>query len=86
MKAYEFSTKITSDGKLDLPEPLKDLPSDSKIRVIILIEETPAVAEATEDDEESEGFSATSFRRSWQQAIKGQTLPLSQMWKGINVD
>ena len=28
-------------------------------------------------------FSAERFRTSWQQAVTGQTLPLSQLWEGI---
>jgi hypothetical protein len=31
-------------------------------------------------------FSAESFRTSWQQAVTGQTLPLSQLWEGLDVD
>jgi len=31
-------------------------------------------------------FSAESFRQSWQQAVTGQTLPLSQLWEGIDID
>ena len=38
---------------------------------------------AMESDTE---FSADSFRNSWQQAMTGQTLPLSQLWEGIDVD
>ena len=40
MKAYEFPTKLTSDGKLELPDKLlKLLPDNQIIRVIILISE-----------------------------------------------
>jgi hypothetical protein len=31
-------------------------------------------------------FSAESFRTSWQQAVTGQTLPLSQLCEDIDVD
>ena len=31
-------------------------------------------------------FSAESFRKSWQQAVTGKTLPISQLWEGIDVD
>jgi hypothetical protein len=33
--------------------------------------------------EDDTGFSPESFQRSWQQAMNGQTLPLSQLWEGI---
>jgi hypothetical protein len=40
MKAYEFPTKLTSDGKLELPDKLlKLLPDNQIIRIIILISE-----------------------------------------------
>jgi len=35
---------------------------------------------SVEDDAE---FSAESFQTSWQQTMNGQTLPLSQLWEGI---
>jgi hypothetical protein len=31
-------------------------------------------------------FSAESFCKSWQQAIAGKTLPISQLWEGIDLD
>ncbi len=31
-------------------------------------------------------FSAESFRTSWQQAMTGETLPLSQLWQEIDAD
>ncbi len=31
-------------------------------------------------------LSASSFRTSWQQAVAGQTLPLSRLWEGIDGD
>jgi hypothetical protein len=36
--------------------------------------------------EEDTDFSPESFRQSWQQAMTGQTLPLSELWEGIDVD
>jgi hypothetical protein len=32
------------------------------------------------------GFSADRFRESWKQALAGNTLPLSQLWEGSEVD
>ena len=32
------------------------------------------------------GFSADRFRASWQQAVAGNTLPLSQLWESSEVD
>jgi hypothetical protein len=40
MKAYEYYGEILPDGHLSLPEDLKDkLKTDSKIRVMLLIDE-----------------------------------------------
>jgi hypothetical protein len=32
------------------------------------------------------GFSADRFRKSWKQAVAGNTLPLSQLWENSEVD
>lgn len=40
MKAYEFPVKVTSEGRLELPDALsKLLPSNQIVRVIILVNE-----------------------------------------------
>lgn len=40
MKAYEFNTKISPDGKLEQPENLRHkLPPNQEVRVIILVNE-----------------------------------------------
>ena len=36
--------------------------------------------------EEDTDFSSLRFRQSWQEAVTRQTLPLSQLWEGIDVD
>jgi hypothetical protein len=46
MRAYEFPTKITSEGNLQLPDALqRQLPNDQEIRVIILVPESTDTAE-----------------------------------------
>jgi hypothetical protein len=42
------------------------------------------ILEELEDDDDL-GFSADRFRESWKQAVAGNTLPLSQLWKGSEV-
>jgi len=40
MKAYEFPAKVTSDGRLALPDTLSELlPSNQVVRVIVLVSE-----------------------------------------------
>jgi hypothetical protein len=41
MKAYEFFTRISPDGRLDLPtDVIQGLPRNRRVRVLILIEES----------------------------------------------
>ena len=51
----------------------------------ILIEQTPSL-ENQAMPEAATDFSTESFRTSWQQAVAGQTLPLSKLWEDIDVD
>jgi hypothetical protein len=44
----------------------------------------PILEELRADDDL--GFSADRFRESWQQAVAGNTLPLSQLWESGEVD
>ncbi len=48
MRAYEFPSRVTSDGQLELPPELLDLiPTGQPVRVVVL------VSEATEIEEEA---------------------------------
>ncbi|MBE9011355.1 hypothetical protein IQ250_14170 [Pseudanabaenaceae cyanobacterium LEGE 13415] len=51
-----------------------------------VIQQTHAREHQASTSEVDMGFSAESFRKSWEQAMTGQTLPLSQLWEGIDVD
>lgn len=51
-----------------------------------MIEQTQILQTQNATAEANTDFSAESFRESWQQAMTGQTLPLSQLWEGIDVD
>ncbi|PSB26042.1 hypothetical protein [Stenomitos frigidus] len=58
MKAYEFPAHITTDGKLELPDSV--LPrslNNQTVRVIVLIDETDAVAE----QQQWQALTATQF-------------------------
>lgn len=51
MKAYKFTTTVTTDKKLVIPEPyIKDIPAGNTVQVIILIgeETSPASSEEIE--------------------------------------
>lgn len=51
MQAYEFSTKVTSDGKLIIPNPyIQNMRKGDSVRVIVLVDEPLA------DNEREEPF------------------------------
>lgn len=82
MKAYEFPAKITPEGKLELPDvQLEDLPRNSVVRVIVLVEE-----QTDEEDEDELDSVADSLRRALHEAKMGQTKPIFQLWDGIDAD
>jgi hypothetical protein len=80
MKTYQFSTKITPDGKLELPPDIKSLSLKSEVKVILLVEEQEII------DWEETGFKAESFAQSWQEAITGNTIPLSELWEDNDLE
>lgn len=44
-------------------------------------------SQATEEDDDDDiGFSPESFRRSWEQAVTGQTLPASVLWDDDEIE
>ncbi|MGG6264573.1 hypothetical protein ACQ4M3_27000 [Leptolyngbya sp. AN03gr2] len=68
----------------------QSLPFEEQLELLktlsIVIQETHARENQSSEVEDHTGFSADSFRKSWQQAMTGQTIPLSQLWEGIDVD
>ena len=84
MKAYEFSTRIAPDGKLELPNHLKN----RQVRVIVLVEEIlDSQAEVAEDeDDTSIEEIAASLRRAFHEVKTGQTKPISQLWDNLDGD
>ncbi|NEO42989.1 MAG: hypothetical protein F6K55_02075 [Moorea sp. SIO4A3] len=51
-----------------------------------IIQKNHALEIKTIPEGDNTDFSAESFRKSWQQAVTGQTLPISQIWEGIDID
>ncbi|MGB3766920.1 MAG: hypothetical protein WA947_10200 [Phormidesmis sp.] len=52
-----------------------------------IIQSTHSMAKASSSHEQDDlGFSEERFRSSWQQAMVGETLPLSQLWDDIDDD
>ncbi|MEM7796287.1 MAG: hypothetical protein AAF579_17765 [Cyanobacteria bacterium P01_C01_bin.118] len=81
MKAYELNATVTADGHIELPEfqLSSTLPHPTTVKVIILVTEVDESQNDSSDVEDN--FSEESFKRSWQQAINGDTVPVSQLWE-----
>ncbi|MEG3974634.1 hypothetical protein QT970_08425 [Microcoleus sp. herbarium8] len=79
MKAIKVMATIDDRGQLHIDEPLK-LERNSRVEVIVLI---PEVTETNEDEQSNEAILA-DFRQSWHEAMTGKTIPVSQIWEGID--
>ena len=86
MKAYEFFTTITPDGKLELPKHLKNLPKQPKVRVIVLVEELLDINLEDQDEvfDPSPQQIAASLHRALRESEIGQTKPISQLWDSLD--
>ncbi len=97
MQAYEFSTTITADGKLELPSHLKNLTHQPRVRVILLVEDalveelpdaqTESLTENASDDatgDTSIEAIAASLRRALHDVETGRTKPIAQLWDSMD--
>lgn len=81
MKAIKVMGTIDEQGELSLDHPLM-LEKNSRVEVIVLVEEA---ADIDEDDQPKEAV-LDDFRQAWHEAMTGQTIPVSQIWEGIEHD
>jgi hypothetical protein len=51
---------------------------NSRVEVIVLIPE-----EAEIDEDNSEKVILADFRQAWHEAMTGQTIPINQVWEGL---
>ena len=79
MKAIKVMATIDNQGQLCVDEPL-ELERDSRVEVIVLI---PEVTEINEEDQSKETILA-DFRQAWHEAMTGKTIPVAQIWEGID--
>jgi hypothetical protein len=81
MKALKVMATINEQGQLTLDNPIKAF-KNGRVEVIVLI------PEESEIDEEDRSKTAIleDFRQAWQEAMTGQTIPVAQLWEGINDD
>ncbi|WP_009634045.1 type II toxin-antitoxin system RelN family antitoxin [Synechocystis sp. PCC 7509] len=76
MKALKVMATIDEQGQLTLDRPLIT-DKNSRVEVIVLIPETADI----EDKLQTEILA--DFRQSWHEAMSGQTIPVAQLWQGI---
>ncbi|MBC6430465.1 hypothetical protein FM036_06320 [Nostoc sp. HG1] len=79
MKALKVMATINEEGQLTLDHPLTT-DKNSRVEVIVLIpdEEAP--------DETSQAEVLADFRQAWHEAMTGQTIPVAQLWEGLEND
>jgi hypothetical protein len=78
MKALKVMAMIDEKGQLTLDHPLVT-DRNSRVEVIVLIPEEEVV-----DQSQSEVLA--DFRQAWHEAMTGQTIPVAQMWEGLEDD
>jgi hypothetical protein len=81
MKAIETSATIDEKGQLTLDQTLENT-KPQRVRVIILISEDDEI----DPDETPTSIVIEGIRQGLQEALSGQTIPLSEMWEGIDVE
>ncbi|MFB2935340.1 hypothetical protein ACE1B6_08670 [Aerosakkonemataceae cyanobacterium BLCC-F154] len=79
MKAIKVMATINEEGQITLDRPIIT-DKNSRVEVIVLI---PEAEEINEDDRYKEEIIA-DFRQAWQEAMTGQTIPVAQLWEGID--
>ncbi|UKO97184.1 type II toxin-antitoxin system RelN family antitoxin [Nostoc sp. UHCC 0870] len=76
MKALKVMATINEEGQLTLDHPLLT-DKNSRVEVIVLIPEE----EVLEDQSQAEVLA--DFRQAWREAMTGQTIPVAQLWEGL---
>lgn len=78
MKALKIMATINEQGQLTLDRPLiNDI--NSRVEVIVLIPEESEI----DEHEQSKAALLQDFRQAWHEAMTGQTIPVTQLWEGI---
>lgn len=79
MKAIETTATIDENGELKLDYSLK-VTKPQRVRIIVLLSEDDD-SDETPTEEAIEGI-----HEGIREALSGQTIPLSQMWDGIDAE
>jgi hypothetical protein len=81
MKAIKVMGIVDEQGQLALDSPLT-MDINSRVEVIILIPEETEL----EEDNQSKEVILEDFRQAWQEAMNGETIPVAQLWEGLEND
>lgn len=81
MKAVKVMATIDERGQLALDRPLMT-DRNSRVEVIVLIPEPSEI----EEEEQSKAALLQDFRQAWHEAMTGQTIPVAQLWEGLEND
>jgi hypothetical protein len=81
MKAIETTATINEKGQLTLDQTLENT-KPQRVRVIVLMSEE----EDIDPDETPNSIAIEGICQGLQEALSGQTIPLSKMWEGIDVE
>ena len=76
MKALKVMATVDEHGQLTLDCPLTT-DKNSRVEVIVLI------PEAADLDDKSQAEILADFRQAWHEAMSGQTIPVAQLWEGL---
>jgi uncharacterized protein YrzB (UPF0473 family) len=79
MKALKVMAMIDDQGQLTLDHPLLT-DRNSRVEVIVLIPEEKVI------DDQSPSEVLADFRQAWHEAMTGQTIPVAQLWEGLEND
>ncbi len=81
MKAIETTATINQSGQLTQGKSLGFI-KPQRVRVIVLLSED----DETDPDETPTAVVIEGIRQGLHEALTGQTLPLSEMWSGIDTE
>ncbi len=79
MKAIKVMATIDEHGQLTLDYPLVT-DKNARVEVIVLISEEVEIDGSDKSKEEIK----KDFRQAWHEAMTGQTIPITQIWEGID--
>ena len=84
MQAVKVTGIINKDGQLQLDQPL-NLAQNSRVEVIVLVQDsvsTENVSSPSDTDTPDEEV-LSDLRQAWHEAMTGQTIPVSELWDGL---